>query len=85
MTSIGIMLFFKGGFYFSRHEPLASSIAEIFGFVIVLYALLFWGYSILDLWKALIMIFSGFCLIFCGFYSFGAERRYKADTVYVRV
>ncbi len=73
MTSIGIILFYRGGFYLSKHEPLASSIAEIIGFVIVLYSLLFLGYSSLDLWKSLIMTFAGFVLIFGGFHSFGSR------------
>jgi hypothetical protein len=74
MTPIGTILLLEGGFYLGKHRPLASSLTEIIGFVIVLVALSFWAFSILELWKAGIMTLSGFCLIFGGFFSFFEKR-----------
>jgi len=74
MAVIGIVLFFKDGFYLSKHEPLAGSIAEIIGFSLVLIVLTFWSWSIVELWKTLLLILSGVCIIFWGFRSFGVLR-----------
>ena len=70
VTPIGTILLLEGGYNLGKHKPLASSLTEIIGFVIVLVALSFWALSILELWKAGIMTLSGFCLIFGGFFSF---------------
>lgn len=74
MAGIGIVMFFKGGFYLSKHEPMAGSIAEIIGFSLVLVVLSFWSWYFVELWKALLLILSGFCIIFWGFRSFGVRR-----------
>ncbi len=74
MAVIGIVMFFKGGYYLSKHEPLAGSIAEIIGFLLVLVVLSFWSCYFVELWKALLLTLSGFCIIFWGFRSFGIRR-----------